>query len=208
MNKTISYIAAGLAVIALVVGLNVSGTPGKSIVGGQGPKGDKGAQGIQGEKGERGFPGRDGTNAVSAPVLGAVTGPDSFFDYYNNNGVVTRYYSSRWNTASSTVCSFLNRSASSTIMFVSAVPTSIATTSYSLGIATSTSPSATTTMLAPTSAIVVSGSSTPALIWRQNGNSDNSLGSTFVKPNVYINVGMAGPIVGVTGTCKLITQEL
>lgn len=226
MNKIISYIAGGLSVVAIVFALNAGNKVPDKIVGAQGPQGPKGEQGIQGPKGDRGdqgpqgvrgpqgVAGRDGVSQTSsAPVLGSVTGPDSYFPYYNNNGVYTYPLGRNILSATTTPCSIKSPSATSTLVRSWFNVKTGTTTSATLTLATSTTAFATTTPLTTPFAGLVNkytfaynGTTTTAT----NGG---TVGGVYA-PNTWLVYGLAGEPTSVaggfviSGSCGAVFQQL
>jgi len=141
----------------------------------------------------------------SSPILGAVSGPDFYFDYFNVNGVYTWYQSSTFRAATTTPCTFLSPSATTTI-YASLNLTTGTTTATTWVIARSTVPNATTTNLGTftvASGAQVSTTTLPA-----------TNGTGIIPPNTYINWGVAGltpaSIAGsqMQGTCKAVFTGL
>lgn len=117
MNKITNIIIGTVAVVALVLGgIEVTKTPDKTLgaQGATGPQGPRGEQGIQGPVGPRGPQGPAG---VSAPKLGALSGPDLPYPYIGVGGVQTYSAKTALITASTTVCAIQGPSSTSSIEY-------------------------------------------------------------------------------------------
>lgn len=189
MSRIINYIGVGLAVVALVVSLNVSGTPGpKGNTGPQGPSGPQGPQGVQGLKGDAGI-----TKVVtqSIPTLGSVSGPDTYFPYTANNGLKKYAYRKPLKTSTTTPCAFLSPAATSTINHASLKITTASSTATVWTLAKAANAYATTTKLAAFS--LASGLfGTMVATTTYSGVAPVADDTFVVAPNSYIVWGMAG----------------
>ncbi len=107
MNKNLLVLGALVAVllgVGVVAGLVLPASDVSVVAGPKGDKGDKGSQGLRG---------------LAGSSLGASVGPDDFFPYKALNGVQKFADSKKFDTASSTVCSYV-AVATSTIKMASA----------------------------------------------------------------------------------------
>lgn len=204
MNKKIVYggilIAIIIATVSFSISLAVSLKEPKTIVGAQG------IQGPQGEQGPQGPAGRDGKDGKDAPVkLGAVSGPNTYFDFVANNDLQKFGQTVRLTgtAASTTVAAQKSPSATSTLTFGGCNFTRASTTATVVTLAKATTAFATTTFLGSVSiaanaqGYVMATTSLP-------------VGSAVFSPNTYFVVGMqdATPDAGAgtfspVGTCSV-----
>lgn len=220
MNKSISYIAVGLAIVALAFNL-VNKTP-KTVVGSQGPQGPKGEsivgpQGPKGDKGDKGDPGVTKviheTAPTTAPVLGSVTGPDSYFPYYNDNGVFTYPLGRQILSATTTPCSIKTPAATSTLVRSWFNVKTGTTTSATLTLATSTTAFSTTTPLTTPFAGLVNKYSFVYYGTTTTATNGGTVGGVYA-PNTWLVYGLAGEATlggggfVISGSCGAVFQQL
>lgn len=203
MNKVISYIAGGVAVVALIVAITASNKVPERVMGSTGPQGPKGERGIQGPQGERGLQGPAGRDGKA--VLGAVTGPDSYLPYVANNNVREYSYSKNLATGTSTVCSFKTPAATTTLRHAAIRFTLASSTATVLDIAKDTSFAATTTKIGSTYAIAAGAQAT--IVASTTGSVAGD--ATLFAPSTYLNFKI-GPTTGdgaghaATGLCNAV----
>lgn len=154
----------------------------------------------------------------TAPVqpeqpVGALASPTIPANYLSVNNVRTEYRFARFHTtardgiASSTVCSILPPTASSTLALATFNVSNAATTTYYMQIATSTSPSATTSPLAGWSSITSTGSTTPYLNWTPPQTASSNGGSINGGGGIFVNfaISSSGILKGlIDGTCSAV----
>lgn len=142
-------------------------------------------------------------NSVVQQIVGATAGPDDTNPYHSLNGVEQWNYSTKFNKASTTLCSFKSPAATSTLTFASLNISTATTTVTVYDIAKSVSPAATTTKLANT---ITLGSLAKATIVASSTSAD--VESNFVfGPNTYLNFkfgGTQGDTNVLVGDCKAI----
>lgn len=118
-------------------------------------------------------------------TLGAVSGPDLFFPYWNVNNFVefpvVRKFSLSGATASTTPCSIKSPGATTTLAYVAFANTSATSSGLTVTLATAATPYATTTAIATLG--ITSGTT------REYGTSSST---SPVLPNTYFVVGLAG----------------
>lgn len=130
------------------------------------------------------------------PPSGSVTGPDSYFDYYNTNGVFTyhRLQASLY-SATTTPCVIKSPSATTTLAAFAMNVTTPTSTTALFTLATSTVPNATTSLIA-----------TQTLTSGQEGTFNWAAGANngLVSPNTYVSIGTSGGVSPFTygGSCN------
>jgi hypothetical protein len=117
--------------------------------------------------------------------VGAISGPRILSPFLDHNGIVT--YSSRlgFQQATTTVCAVKSPSATSTVLFASAVVYSGSTTAATMTIATSTTAFATSSVLATTS--VAANAQNVQAHWLNFGGNNGVL-----RPNQWVTVSLTG----------------
>jgi hypothetical protein len=117
--------------------------------------------------------------------VGAITGPRILSPFLDHNGIVT--YSSReaFRTGTTTVCVIKSPSATSTVLWASAVSFTGSTTAATMTIATSTTAFATTSTLVTTS--VAANAQNVQAHWLNFGGNNGVL-----RPNEWITVSLTG----------------
>jgi hypothetical protein len=144
MNKTVSYIIGGLAIVALVVAFVAFNKAPVRVAGGQGPQGEKGLQGDRGPQGPQGVPGKDGVSAK----LGAITSNVIPYADLTWGGVRTWNYRTSMLSASTTVCNIQTPVGTTTLRSFW-VDLQVGTSSAAhIQMASSPTPDATTTVIA------------------------------------------------------------
>lgn len=139
-------------------------------------------------------------NQVSDGNLGAVSGPDSFFNCETHNGVTKCFAAAKVNQASTTVCSLKSPSgATSTLTFGKISVTTGTTTALFVDVGQSSFMDATTTVL--NSTVVPSGQQ-----FFINATTTTGTGKLVFAPNTYFNVKYGGAALGslntLVGTCS------
>ncbi len=131
-------------------------------------------------------------NTIVERVVGAVTGPDSYFDYVANNDLQKFGQTKPLTTATTTVCAIKSPTATSTLTF-GGIKFVVSTTSASVvTLAKASSAFATTTLIGQQSiganaqGTIVVASSTPS------ANATFLDGLMTFAPNTYFVVGMQG----------------
>lgn len=213
MKKILSSIVSLVAVAALILSFVAYSKVPEKVAGPQGPRGE---QGMKGPKGDT-IVGPRGSAGADAPVkLGSITGPDSYFPYYNRNGVVVRPQSLAIRTGTTTPCSFLSPAATSTLVRTTFNVTTGTSTSATLTLATSTTAFATTTaIITPYSGLIAkysfayNGTTTSGT----NGGTIGSQPGSIFAPNTWLVYSLSGETwVGggfaIGGTCKVEWAEL
>lgn len=185
-------IIGGLAVVALIVGIVAYNKTPARVVGTQGSTGPQGERGLvgptgpQGPQGPRGYTGPQGpsgTSGESAPVFGALTGPDISSPYLSINGIRRTYSRMPFSQATTTPCRFQQPAGKAYLEFAVANITTATTTStgvWTIATSTASVPFATTTPLltafsiAPNSSttIVLVGTTTVGVTGRSWGGTD------------------------------------
>ena len=212
MNKLVK-VSVGLSLVALVVGGLAFVRPLPAPQAGvQGEKGAKGDKGDRGEQGLRGLVGPAGKNGES---LGAVTGPDFLGPYQALNNVQTFAESKRFNTASSTLCSYI-AVATSTIGLASARLDNSSTTAnifLEIGVgAIETDATSTSLSTSWISANEATGDLSLLIASSTLGNGTATSTNQFVvSPGQTVNVKAAAKnadlaqtdALGLSGTCKV-----
>lgn len=161
MNKTIVYGGILVAVVLATFSLFQAGK-----VGPQGPAG------------------KDGTS------YGAVTGPDSYFDYVANNNLKKYGKTIGFTTATTTVCAIKSPAATSTLIYGSAQFDTSSTSASTVTLAKATTAFATTTALtrvavSANAKATVMASTTPLL-------ATGAINGLVFAPSTYFVVGMEG----------------
>lgn len=140
----------------------------------------------------------DNQQVDNEPKAGSITGPDSYLDYYNLNGVVLYPRVAVLTPATTTPCVIKSPSATTTIdraIFNVVTATSSAAT---LTFATSTLQNATSSLIATFS---LSAGKTGTINWAPGSN------NALVAPNTYVAFGAAGVSQGgytFGGTCSVL----
>ena len=157
----------------------------RGAVGPQGPQGPRGLSGAQGDRGYQGSKGEPGETK-----LGAVSGPELYSPFWSVNGVRTWFYSAKFNTASTTLCSFRLPSATTTLVRAMAQITTATGTAIQVEFGKAVQYDATTTSLglfpvaADAKATLVASSTSGSFV----AASQIGLNPTFViEPNRYFN---------------------
>ena len=135
----------------------------------------------------------DGTQTMQS--YGSVSGPDTSFDYYNENGVFHYQRVASLIAATTTPCVIKSPSATTTLETFTMNVTTGTSTAPNLTLATSTITNATTSLVFNKTY----GASTQfTLNWHPT--TENAL----VSPNIFVSVGAAGVPYGFTlvGTCS------
>lgn len=132
--------------------------------------------------------------------LGAISGPTITSPYLTINDVENTYFSSGFNTASSTLCSF-KLLATSTLAFTSMQITTATNTALTIDFGKSTVPDATTTAIGSTAAVASSAKATVV------ASTTLGLTSNTFAPGDYINIKKGGGFGatdahGIKGKCK------
>jgi hypothetical protein len=196
-NKSLTV---GLIVVAIIAIIGVGYGSTKS--GSTGPQGPKGEQGVAGKNGQDGVTTVRTVTVAPSPVLGAVAGPDSYFEYYNDNGVITANRNARFNQATTTICSIKSPYATSTLTFASANFSVSSTSSSIIDFAKSVNPGATTTKIGSTYSIVAGAKATVV------ASTTAVAGDAVIfPPNNYLVVNMKGGETNVfspTGACNAV----
>lgn len=117
------------------------------------------------------------------PKAGAITGPDSYNDYYNFNGQVYYPRVVALSRATTTPCVVKSPSATTTILRIAFNVTTPTSSAATLTIATSTLSSATTSLIAVLS-LAAGAQGTPH--WDPGNN------NALVAPNTYVTIGASG----------------
>ena len=134
--------------------------------------------------------------SVVSQVVGAVSGPDTYFPYVANNDV--QRYSERkgYNAATTTICAFKSPSATSTLRFASAQFTTATSVASTVTIAKATTAFATTTALA----IANIGAGAQATIV-----ATSTADTWVIAPSNFVVVGMQGGVgtFSPVGTCEV-----
>ena len=139
-----------------------------------------------------------------APTLGAVSGPDFFFDYFNLNGVKTYATSKSLAQATTTVCSIRSPIGATSTLAFGAIRFNIASTSATyLEIAKATTAFATTTRIGSTYNFAASAQAT--IVASTTGSVAGD--GTIFAPGEYLNIKTSWSVpAGVgsvpTGVCK------
>ena len=171
----------------------VQGVPGQSIVGPRGPQGVPG-QSIVGPQGPSG--------AIGMPAkFGGLASPDIPYNWFSFGGVRS-WAGSQPMVNASTTCSIQSPVATSTLVSATFITTTAPTTTPIFEIGNSTSPNATTTLLARWTFTANQNQSVVA--------TSTSLTDTIINPSTYVNVkqGGGGGSFVPGGTCKAVFREV
>lgn len=211
--KIQNIIIGAVACIALLFGIisynktpeKVAGVRGE--MGSEGVKGDRGERGEQGIRGEKGDRGNDGiTKVVTVPApalkLGAISGPEVSSDYFCVNGVCRYYFSSKFNNASTTLCSFKLPSATSTLVSASLQVTTATATAIVVDLGEGAIYDATTTKIGTTYTVAATAQDTIIA-----SSSPAAGATTLLSPSNYLNYKFGSSAITPTtnslaGTCK------
>lgn len=195
-----NYIVGLVAVAALVVGgLAYTKTP-EVMVGSQGKQGIQGVQGERGPVGPAGKDGRDGKDA--SPRLGAVSGPDTYFEYTANQNLQKYGLTRGFTSATTTVCAIKSPAATSTLVFAGVNFTTSSTSASVVTLAKAATAFATTTAL---NTLTLAANALGAQIATSSIATVGVAGNNIFAPNQYFVVGMQGGVGGTfspVGTCS------
>lgn len=136
----------------------------------------------------------------SSPSLGSVVSADLYSDYFNINGVKKYYFSSRFNNASTTLCSFKTPGATTTLEWASLQINTATSTAIIVDIGKGAIYNATTTLFG-TSYIVGAGEQATIVA----STSPAAGAKTTIAPSQWINFkfgGSIGTTNALAGSCK------
>lgn len=125
--------------------------------------------------------------------LGAVTGPDSFFPVETHNGVGTGFYRTKLSQGTTTVCSFKNGGATSTVARADINFTTGSSSAMYMDIGVATTQYSTTTIIGTYN---IAGS---AQAFVQASTAPATGAKNVVGPNQYINFKVQGGTTGGEG---------
>ena len=139
-------------------------------------------------------------NTIVERIVGAVSGPDTYFDYVANNDLQKFGQTKPLTTATTTVCAIKSPTATSTLIFGSVKFTVSSTTASTVTLAKATTAFATTTSLGSAS---VGASAQATVVSKKTAAGGDGLDETFA-PDTYFVVSMAGGVgtFSPTGSCS------
>ena len=112
---------------------------------------------------------------------GSVSGPDSYFDYYNENGVVKYNRVMKPIAATTTPCTFKSPNATTSLEVFTLNVTTATSPAATFVLATSTVTNATTSLISNVGTL--SASAQGFFIWHAGTN------NSIVAPNTYVSLG-------------------
>ena len=148
--------------------------------------------------------------------LGAVSGPDYYLPYFNNNGIINYSNSVKMNTASTTLCSIKSPTATSTLAFASVRMDRASTSASTITIAQATTAFASTSSIGSDYAVLAAQGVALTASTTDNGGNDIRNEKYIFTPSQYLNVTIKGvdtkgnEATGFTptGYCKAVFTEL
>jgi len=131
-----------------------------------------------------GTPERVIERTIKEVEVGAISGPRILSPFLDHNGIVTYSAREAFKTATTTVCAIKSPSATSTVLWASAVSFTGSTTAATMTIATSTTAFATTSVL---STRVIGANAQNTHVYYAAPASNN-----VIAPNHWVVVGLSG----------------
>lgn len=143
----------------------------------------------------------------SKQALGAVSGPDNYFPYWAVNGVRKHYFSSGFNNASTTLCSFKTPAATTTLEFASLKIRTATSTAIVVDIGKGSIYNATTTLFGTTYTVVAGEQDTIIA-----STSPAAGAKTVIAPSQWVNFKFGSSAITPTvnslaGSCKAVLVE-
>lgn len=131
------------------------------------------------------------SNAPEQVAVGAVSGPDTYFDYVANNNLRKFGQRRALITGTTTVCAIKSPSATSTLVYAGVNFTTSSTTATVVTLAKATTAFATTTAL---NTLSLSANAQGGQIATSSLASVGVVGNNIFAPNTYFVVGMQGGV--------------